>query len=207
MNLWWLLRSPFLYTGLLFTQTCLLILAISCCFSVTQWCLILCDPIDCSKPGFPVLHYVLELAQTYVLWNGDAIQPFHPLFPHSPFAFNLSQHHGLFQWINSFHQVAKVLELQLQHQFFQYSVLISIRIDWFDLLAVQRTLKSLLQHHSLKASILQKKKHSAFFIVQLSHLYMATGKTIALTRRAFVGKVMSLLFNMVSKDTYILKVY
>ena len=77
-----------------------------------------------------------------------------------------------------------------------YSGLVSFRIDWFDLLAVQGTLKSLLQHHSSKASLLQ---HSAFFIVQLSYLYMTTGKTIALTRRTFVGKVMSLLFNMLSK--------
>ena len=78
----------------------------------------------------------------------------------------------------------------------EYSGLISFRIDWLDLLSVQGTLKSLLQHHSSKASILQR---SAFFIVQLSHPYMTTGKTIALTRRTFVGKVMSLLFNMLSK--------
>ena len=78
----------------------------------------------------------------------------------------------------------------------EYSGLISFRIDWLDLLAVQGTLKSLLQHHSSKASILQ---HSAFFIVQLSHLYMTTGKTIALTRWTFVGKVMSLLVNMLSR--------
>ena len=78
----------------------------------------------------------------------------------------------------------------------EYSGLISFRMDWFDLLAVQRTLKSLLQHHSSKASILQR---SAFFIVQLSHPYMTTGKTIALTKRTFVGKVMSLLFNMLSR--------
>ena len=77
----------------------------------------------------------------------------------------------------------------------QYSGLISFRIDWLDLLAVQRTLKSLLQHHTSKAAILQ---HSAFFIVQLSHPYMTTGKTKALTRQTFVGKVMSLLFNMLS---------
>ena len=77
----------------------------------------------------------------------------------------------------------------------EYSGLISFRIDWFDLLAVQGTLKSLLQHHSSKASIL---RHSAFFIVQLSHPYMTTGKSIALTRQTFVGKVMSLLFNMLS---------
>ena len=92
--------------------------------------------------------------------------------------------------------MAKVLEFQLQHQFFsEYSGLISFRMDWLDLLAVQGTLKSLLQHHSSKASILQC---SAFFIVQLSHPYMTTGKTIALTRRTFVGKVKSLLFNMLS---------
>ena len=78
----------------------------------------------------------------------------------------------------------------------EYLELISFRMDWLDLLAVQRTLKSLLQHHSSKASILQ---HSAFFIVQLSHPYMTTGKTITLTRRTFVGKVMSLLFNMLSR--------
>ena len=78
----------------------------------------------------------------------------------------------------------------------EYSGVISFRIDWFDLSAVQETLKSLLQHHSSKASVLQ---HSAFFIVQLSHPYMTTGKTIALTRRTFVSKVMSLLFNMLSR--------
>ena len=78
----------------------------------------------------------------------------------------------------------------------EYSRLISFRMDWFDLLAVQGTLKSLLQHHSSKASIL---RHSAFFMVQLSYPYMTTGKTIALTRQTFVGKVMSLLFNMLSR--------
>ena len=89
------------------------------------------------------------------------------------------------------------MEFQLQHQsFHEYSGLISFRIDWLDLLAVQGTLKSLLQHHSSKASILRL---SAFFIFQLSHPYMTTGKTIALTRRNFVGKAMSLLFNMLSR--------
>ena len=105
-----------------------------------------------------------------------------------PPALNLSQHQGLFKWVSSSHQVAKVLELQLQHQ--------SFRMDWLYLLAVQGTLKSLLQHHSSIASILW---HSAFFIVQLSHPYMTTGKTIALTRRTFVDKVMSTkLFNMLT---------
>ena len=89
------------------------------------------------------------------------------------------------------------MEFQLQHQSFsEYSGLISFRMDWWDLLAVQGILKSLLQHHSSKASIL---RHSAFFIVQLSHPYMTTGKTIALTTQTFVGKVMSLLLNMLSR--------
>ena len=93
--------------------------------------------------------------------------------------------------------MAKVLECQLQHQSSnEYSGLISFRIDWLDLLAVQGTLKSLLQYHSSKASILHL---SALFIVQLSHPYTTTGKTIALTRWAFVGKVMSLLLNMLSR--------
>ena len=110
--------------------------------------------------------------------------------PFSP-TFNLSQHQGLFKWVSSLNQVAIVLEFQLQHQSFQrYSGLI-FRMDWVDLLAVQGTLKNLLQHHSSKASIL---RCSAFFIVQLSHPYMTTGKTKALTRQTFVGKVMSLLF-------------
>ena len=95
------------------------------------------------------------------------------------------------------HQVATVLELQLQHQSFsEYSGLISFRMDWLDLLAVQGTLKSFLQHHNSKASILRL---SAFFMVQLSHPYMTAGKTIALTRWTFVGKVMSLLFTMLSR--------
>ena len=95
------------------------------------------------------------------------------------------------------YEVAKVLVFQLQYQsFHEYSRLISFRIDWFDLLVAQETLKSLLQHYSLKASVLQ---HSSFFMVQLSHLFMTTGKTIVLTLRTFVGKVMSLLFNMLSR--------
>ena len=78
-----------------------------------------CDPTDCSTPGFPVLHHLLELAQTHVHWVSDAIQLGHPLSSPSP-AFNLSQHQGLFQWVSSLHQVAKVLEVQLQYQFFQW---------------------------------------------------------------------------------------
>ena len=149
-------------------------------------------------PGFPVLHQLLELAQTHVHQVSDAIQPSHPLLSPSPSTFNLSQHQGLFQWLT-------VLCIRWPNYWRfsfsispsnEYSGLISFRMDWLDLLAVQGTLKSLLQHHSSKASILQ---HSAFFIVQLSHPYMTTGKTISLTRQTFVGKVMSLLFNTVSR--------
>ena len=103
-----------------------------------------------------------------------------------------------FKWVSSSHQVAKVLEFQLQHQSFQwiFRVFISFRIDLFDLLAVQGTLKSLLQHDSSKASVLQC---STFFMVQLSHPYMTNGETIALTMWTFVGKVMTLLFIILSR--------
>ena len=94
--------------------------------SVTQLCPTLCDPMDCSTPGFPIHHQLLELAQTHVHQVGDATQTSHPLLSPSP-AFNLSQHQGLF-WVNSSHQVAKVLEIQLQHQSFQMSIQ-----DWFPL--------------------------------------------------------------------------
>ena len=153
--------------------------------------------MDCSTPGLPVHHQLPESTQTHVHWFGDAIQPSHPLSSPSPPALNLSQHQGLFKWVSSSHQVAKVLEFQLQHQSFnEHPGLISFRMDWLDLLAVQGTLKSLLQHHSSKASILRR---SAFFTVQLSHPYMTTGKIIALTRWTFVDKVMSLLFNVLSR--------
>ena len=160
--------------------------------SVAQSCPTLCDPMDCSTPGFPVHHQLPEFTQTHVRWISDAIQSSHPLLPPSP-TLNPSQHQGLFKWVSSWHQVAKVLQFHLQHQSFQW--IFSLRIDWLDLLAVQGTLKSL-QHHSSKASVLQR---SAFFIVQLSHSYMTTGQTKALTRQTFVGKVMSLLFNLLSR--------
>ena len=82
-----------------------------CCCSVTKTCPTLCNPMNCSRPGFPVLHYPPESAQTHVHWIGDAIQPSHPLLPLFPFAFNLSQHQGLCQWVGALHQVAKILEL------------------------------------------------------------------------------------------------
>ena len=142
--------------------------------SVTQSCLTLCNPMDCSTPGLPVHHQLPESTQTHVHWVGDAIQPSHPLFSPSPPAFDLSQHQGLFKWVSSLHQVTKVLEFQLQiSPFNEHPGLISFRMDWLDLFAARGTLKSLLQHHSSKASILWC---SAFFVIQLSHPYMITIK-------------------------------
>ena len=97
------------------------LLSVNChCYSVTKLCLTLCDPRDCTMPGFPVLHYLPEFAQTHVHWISDAIQPSHLLSSPSPSTYTLSQHQGLFQWVDSSHQVVKVLELQLQHQSFQW---------------------------------------------------------------------------------------
>ena len=169
---------------------CLFVSDFSCSVqfsSVTQSRPTLCDPMNHSMPGLSVHHKLPEFTQTHAHRVSDAIQPSHPLTSPSPPAPNPSQHQGLFQWVNSSHEVAKVLEFQLQHQSFQWTHRLIFRMDWLDLHAVQGTLKSLLQHHSSKASIFW---HSAFFTVQLSHLYMTTGKTIALTRQTFVGKVM-----------------
>ena len=154
------------------------------------------NPMDCSTPGLPVHHQLPEFIQTHVHWVGDAIQPSHPLSSPSPPT-------PIFPSIRVFSNESVLHIRWAKYWSFsfnispsnEYSGLISFRIDWFDL-AVQGTLKSLLQHHSSKASILWC---SAFFIVQLSHPYMITGKTIALTRRTFAGKVMSLLFNMLSE--------
>ena len=149
-----------------------------------------------STPGLPVHHQLLEFTRTHVHRVSDAIQPSHPRSSPSPPAPNPSQHQGLFQWVNSSHEVPKYWS-------FSFSIIPSnehpgliFRMDWLDLLAVQETLKSLLQHHSSNASML---RCSAFFTVQLSQPYMTTGKTIALTRRTFVGKVMSLLLNILSR--------
>ena len=140
-------------------------------------------------PGLPVHHQILELAQTHVHRVSDAIQPFHPLSSPSPPAFNLSQHLRI-RWPKYWSFSFSISPSN------EYSGLIFFRMDWLDLLVVQGTLKSLLQHHSSKASILRR---SAFFIVQLSHPYTTTRKTIASTRQTFVGKVMSLIFNMLSR--------
>jgi len=149
--------------------------------------------MNCNTPGFPVLHYLPKFAQTHVHWVSDAIQPSHPLSSPSPPALNLSQHQGLFQWVSSSHQVAKVLDLSISPSN-EYSGLISFRIDLFDLLAVQG---------SQDFSSTTVWKHH-FFDIQPSlwsnsHSYMTTGKTIALTTWTFVNKVMSLLFNTLSR--------
>ena len=101
-----------------------------CCCCITQSCLTLCNPMDGSTPGFPVLHHLPEFAQTHVHWVRDAIRPSCPLLFPSPPAFNLSQHQGLFQWIGSLHQVAKILELLCQHQFFQRIFRVDFPQDW-----------------------------------------------------------------------------
>ena len=165
--------------------------------SFTQSCLTLCDPMDCSTPGFPVHHQPPELTQTHVHWVSDAIQPSHLCCP-------LLLLPSIFSSIRVFsNELALHIRWPKYWNFSfnisasnEYSGPISFRIDWFDLLAIiQGTLKSLLQHHNSKASVLQC---SAFFMAQLSHPYMTTGETIALTRCTFVGKVVSLLFNMLS---------
>ena len=150
-----------------------------------------------STLGLPVHHQLPEFTQTQVHWVGDAIQPSHPLLSPSPPVLNLSQHQVFsnesalcIRWPKYWSFSVNISPSN------EHPGLISFRMDWLDLLAVQGTLKSLLQHHSLKASILQCLD---FFIVQLSHPHMTTGKTIALTRRTFVGKVMSLLFNTLSR--------
>ena len=136
---------------------------------VAQSCPVLCDPMDCSTPAFLVHHQLLELTQTHIHRVSDAIQPSYPLSSPSPPAFYLSQHQDLFQGVSSSHQVAKVLELQLQHQSFQWIFrTVSFRMAWLDVLAVQETLKSLLQLHSWKALILLS---SVFFIVQLTFIH------------------------------------
>ena len=153
--------------------------------SVTQLCPILCDHMDYRTPGFPVLHYLLEFAQTHVHWISDASN--HLIFYHPLLLLPL-----IFPSIRVFSNESVLCTKWPKYWSFSFSSspsnehsgLISFRMDWLDLLAVQQTLKSLLQHHNFKALILWL---LAFFIVQLSHLYMTTGKTIASTIWTFVG--------------------
>ena len=164
--------------------------------SVAQSCPTLCDPMNCM-PGLPVHHQVLEFTQTQSI---ESVMPSNHLILCIPLLLLLS----IFPSIRIFSNES-VLHIRWPNYWSfsfnispsnEYPGLISFRMDWMDLLAVQGTLKSLLQHHSSKASIL---RHSAFFTVQLSHPYMTIGKTKALTRRTFVEKVMSLLFTMLSR--------
>ena len=144
------------------------------CCSVVQLCPTLCNPMDCSTSGFPVLHHLVEFAQTHVRWIDNAVLCCLLLLP-SVFPKVLPHH---IQW-------PKYWSFSFSPSN-EYSGLIPFRIDWFDLLAVQGTLQSLLQPHSSKASVLCR---SAFFMVQFSHPYMTTGKTIDLTIWTFVSKV------------------
>ena len=165
--------------------------------SVTQSCLTLCDPMNHSMPDLPVHHQLPEFTQTHVHQVGHVIKTFHSLPSRSPPA-------PIPPSIRVFPSESNLRMRWPKYCSFSLSIspsnehpgLISFRMDWLDLLAVQGTLKSLLQHHSSKASILQC---STFFTVQPSHPYMTTGKTIALTRWTYIGKVMSLLFNMLSR--------
>ena len=164
--------------------------------SVTQSCLTFWDPMECSTPGIPVHYQLLELAQTYVHWVSDAIQPSHLCRP-------LLFLPSIFPSIRVFSNESVLRIKWPKYWSFcfsinpsnEYSGLISFRIDCFELLAIQGTLKSLRQHHSSKASTLWP---SAFFTVQLINPCMTARKIIALTRHTFVCKVMSLLFNTLS---------
>jgi len=192
-----ILTCKFTCNFLNFSSSFLLFISSVQIILVAQSCLTLNDSMNLSTPSLPVHHQLQKSTQTHAHWVGDAMQPSHPLS--SPFLLpsilpsirvfsNESALHNMWPkcWIFSFNISASN----------EHPGLISFRMDWLDLLEVQGTLKSLIQHHSSKASIL---RHSAFFIVQLSHPYMTTGKIIALTRRTFVGKLMSLLFNMLSR--------
>ena len=163
--------------------------------------------MDCSTPGLPVHHQLPEYTQTHVHWFSDAIQPSHLLSSPSPPALNLSQHQGLFQWVSSWHQVAKVLEFQLQHQSFPWTPQDWSPLEWTGWISLQSNGLSrgfsniTVQKHQFVGHNWATELNwtEAFFTVQLSHPYMTTGKTIALTRRTFVGKVMPLLLNMLSR--------
>ena len=156
----------------------------------------LCNPMDCSTPGFPVLYYLPDFSQTHAHWIGDAIQPSHPLSPPSPPALQSFPPSGSFSVSLFFAGGGQRIGVSASASVFPINIQ-----DWFPLgwtgwiSLLSKGLSSLLQHHSSKASIL---RCLAFFMVQLSHPYMTTGKAIALTRRTFVGKVVSLLFNMLS---------
>ena len=153
--------------------------------------------MGCSTPGLPVHHQLPEFTQTHVHWVSDAIQPSHPLL--SPFhtAFNLSQYWGLFEWVSFLHQVATILELQLQHQSFQWTPRTDLLSDGL----VESPCSPRDSQESSPTPQLKSINSSvlSFLYSPVSHPYMTTGKTIALTRQTFVSKVMSLLFSMLSR--------
>ena len=156
----------------------------NCFHSVAKSYFILCCPKDCSMSGFPVLHHLPDFALTHIRWVGDAIQPSHLLSPPSPPALNLSQHQDLFQWVSSLYQVAKLLELQLQYQSFQWIFEIDFPLDWL--------VCSCRPKDSQEYSPASQFKSSSFSVLSLlygSHLTICT----------FVSKMMSLLFNMLSR--------
>ena len=165
--------------------------------SVAQSCPTLCDPINRSTPGLPVHHQPTEFTHTHSHWVSEAIQPFHPLSSPSPPSPNPSQHQGLSQWVNSSHEVAKVLEFQLQRQSFQWM----LRTDFFEDWLVWSPNNSRDSQKSYPAP--QFESISSFVLScpygPASHWYMTTGKTIALTVWTFVSKVISLIFNTLSR--------
>ena len=187
--LYYYFQTVTFFSGIVLSVLLLLLLFSHSVVSDSLW------PQGCSTLGFLVLRDLLELTQTHVHWADDAIQPSHPLLPPCPCALNLSQHQDLFQRLAVRIKWPKYWSFSIRPSS-EYSELISFRIVWFDLPVAEGTLKSLLQHHSLKGSILWC---WASFMVQLSHLYMTTGKTIVLTRWTFVCKMMSLLFNTLSR--------
>ena len=151
--------------------------------------------MDCSTPCFSVHHQLPEFAQTHAHQVSDAIQPFYPLSSHSLPAFNLSQHQCLFQGVSPSHQVAKVLEFQLQHQSFQWIFRVYFLLNWL----VWSPCSPSDSQESSPNTTVQKHQFFSFQLSFLSHPHMTTGKNIALTIWTFVGKVMSLLFNMLSR--------
>ena len=187
-----LLCHPLLHPHLVFPSISQSVSQFSC-----SSCPTLCDPMNRSMPGFPVHHQFPEFTQTQVHWVSDAIN-------HLILCCPLLLLPSIFCKIRVFSNESAVRIRWSKYWSFSFNIspsnehpgLISYRMDWLDLLAVQGTLKSLLQHHNSKASIL---RCSNFFTIQLSHPYMTTGKTMALPRQTFVGKVMSLLFNMLSR--------
>ena len=177
-------------------STCLYCMIDCCCCSVAQLCPTLCDPMNCSTPGFPTLHHFLRLAQTHIHWVGNTIQLSHPLSSHSPPAFNIFQHQGLFKWVSSSHQMASIGASA------SASVFLMIIQDWFPL---GWTGWISLQSKGLSRVFYNTTAQKHQFFVS-SFLYGSTltsihddwEKNIALTRQTFVSKVLSLLFNMLS---------